>query len=201
MNAHCVVPFVAQHNDWIRDTRSRLLARMEQQTACFQQLLPEKIEFKACVGCWQVSYLLEPGLRSSLTESASLLTVRAADEASARQTLQRWLNRKARSHLLPRLHQLSRETGLNFRRLSIRAQKTRWGSCSSTGTISLNRALMFVDTALVRYLLIHELCHTQQMNHSPRYWALVQRHEPAYKDYERHLRAVAGNIPVWARLV
>lgn len=195
MNDRHVPAFVIEHQDWIQKTQSRLLAT---QPAAESQSLPEKIALLAGNRCWDIEYTLTPCRRSSLSESPGLLTLQAANEQTARHSLQRWLNRKAKNYLLPCLQQLSDETGLLFQRLSIRAQKTRWGSCSASGTISLNRALMFLETKLIRYLLLHELCHTQQMNHSPRYWALVKSLEPAYQEYEKDLRAAAQQIPLWA---
>ena len=60
-------------------------------------------------------------------------------------------------------------------------QRTRWGSCSNSGTISLNAALLFLEPPLVRYLFIHELCHLIALNHSRRFWAAVARYEPDYR--------------------
>jgi len=197
MSASRIVPFVNQHQDWIQKTRSRLRLNFPVDAEKNKQLLPESIEFRACAGVWRVSYHLEPGLRSTMMTSDALLQVCASDETAARQTLHRWLSRKARAYLLPCLRQLSDETGLSFQRLTIRAQKTRWGSCSSTGTISLNRAVMFLDVDMVRYLLVHELCHTREMNHSPRFWALVEQFEPRYRECEERLRRIAVTIPAW----
>jgi hypothetical protein len=194
-SAH-VLPFVERHRDWIHKTRSRLLSG--QVAPVRDQILPESIEFKVVNGYWEVQYTLDPGCRSSIAESDTLIQVRAADQTVARLTLQRWLSRKARCFLLPHVQQISNVTGLDFQRLTIRAQKSRWGSCSSTGTISLNRALMFLEFDLVRYLIVHELCHTRQMNHSRRYWALVESLEPEFKSYEYRLRKQGHNIPRWA---
>jgi len=191
-----VPAFVAKHRDWILKTQTRLRSRLP-QTPELHQSIPETITFKACCNCWQVQYRLEPGLRSALSESNLLISVSAGDENAARRTLQRWLSRKARSYLLPHMTRLADETGLRFQRLSIRSQKTRWGSCSSTGTISLNRALMFLEPDLVRYLMIHELCHTRQMNHSSRFWRLVEGFEPRYREYERCLRGLTLTVPAW----
>jgi predicted metal-dependent hydrolase len=69
----------------------------------------------------------------------------------------------------------------------VRGQKTCWGSHSSTGTISINYCLLFLEPALVRYLMVHELCHARHMNHSRRFWRAVGLHEP---DYERLDRVV-----------
>ena len=197
MAAYHVAPFVEKHHRWIQQTKSRLFVGLAEYSSNFACLLPENIVLKVIGGDWSVAYKLRPGLRSSLVESESLLQINAPDELVARQVLQRWLSRKARRYLLPLLCQWSDETGLRFQRLTIRAQKTRWGSCSSIGTISLNRALMFLDQELVRYLIIHELCHLRHMNHSRHFWALVGSFDHEYRDAERRLKCIAPIIPAW----
>lgn len=95
------------------------------------------------------------------------------------------------------LEALSRRCGLGYERLSIRSQKTRWGSCSRNGTISLNDQLLFVPRETVEYLMIHELCHTRQLNHSRHFWALVAQHCPDYRRHEKLLGRPQGLIPEW----
>jgi predicted metal-dependent hydrolase len=83
--------------------------------------------------------------------------------------------------------------------VQIRLQRTRWGSCSSSGSISLNASLLFVAPALVRYLFVHELCHLFSMNHSRRFWNAVERFEPDYRALDRKLTAAWALIPLWAQ--
>jgi predicted metal-dependent hydrolase len=92
---------------------------------------------------------------------------------------------------------VARELGLGFSRIQIRRQRTRWGSCSATGTISLNVCLMFLEPAVVRYLFVHELCHTRHMNHSSRFWALVEHYEPDYRRLDRELLRGWQAVPAW----
>jgi len=119
-------------------------------------------------------------------------------ENLSRHCLQQWLSMRAKSTLHPWLRQVSDETGLMYRKLCVRAQKTRWGSCSNQKHINLNRALMFLPAELVRYLMIHELSHTVHLNHSRAFWALVARWEPQYKKYEALLNQYSSRIPLWA---
>ena len=82
--------------------------------------------------------------------------------------------------------------------MQVRLQRTRWGSCSNSGTISLNAALLFVEPPLVRYLFIHELCHLIALNHSRKFWAAVARYEPDFAALDRRLTAAWTEIPLWA---
>jgi predicted metal-dependent hydrolase len=111
--------------------------------------------------------------------------------------LRQWIRKQAWILLPPMLEQLSRSTGLDYKKISIRSQKTRWGSCSSSGTISLNDQLLFVDRASAEYLMVHELCHRRHMNHSPKFWQLVEYHCPNYREHEVALTRAKTEIPGW----
>ena len=100
--------------------------------------------------------------------------------------------------LPPWLEQTGTELGLRYHRCTIRGQKTRWGSCSSRKTISLNYKLLFLPPHLVRYLFVHELCHTRHLNHSARFWGLVQEKEPLYESLEADLTDGSRYVPLWA---
>jgi len=108
-----------------------------------------------------------------------------------------WLNERAAEVLGPTLHEYARELGFDFERVLIRRQRSRWGSCSTRGTISLNCCLMFQRPQVVRYLMIHELSHTVQMNHSRRFWQTVGRHCPDYRRLDRELLDGWRRVPTW----
>lgn len=119
------------------------------------------------------------------------------DEVAIASALRQWLADLAYDELGARLATVARELGLGFSRIQVRRQRTRWGSCSASGTISLNVCLMFLEPAVVRYLFVHELCHTRHMNHSPRFWALVEHHEPDYRRLDRELLRGWQAVPAW----
>jgi len=141
----------------------------------------------------------EPGFRLVLNGKVnSRVRGTVRDARHLGRVLQPWLRRVGTAHLDPWLGKVSRETGLGYQTLQVRGQKSRWGSCSSRGSISLNYKLLFLPCELVRYILIHELCHTVHPNHSPRYWNLVARFEPAYRDLDRAMRTARTHVPEWA---
>ena len=100
-------------------------------------------------------------------------------------------------HFSGRLNELSTLTGLGYQRMQVRAQKTCWGSHSSSGTISLNVCALFLGPELLRYLMLHELCHGRHMNHSRRFWNLLERHQPGSKKLDRRLGESWRDIPAW----
>jgi len=120
------------------------------------------------------------------------------DEEACRAALSRWLMRQTREHLVPRLEALSRKTGLQFERSLVKRQKTRWASCSRHQAISLNAKLLFLPAELVDYVMTHELCHVIEMNHSKRFWTLLERHSPDYRKFDTRLRDMWKVIPRWA---
>ena len=105
-----------------------------------------------------------------------------------RAAVQAHLRRLAERELPPRTRELAQEHGIAIGRVTVRAQKTRWGSCSARGTISLNWRLIHAPPFVRDYLIVHELMHRRQMNHSARYWKLVAEAFPRWREAEAWLK-------------
>jgi predicted metal-dependent hydrolase len=158
--------------------------------------LPERLDLSA-VGLSYSVHVLDAPDRAKLTENAGRLLLRGGDEAGRLTALRTWVQAKAREQLAPWLRNLSRETGLTPSGLRVRNQRTRWGSCSRAGIISLNCKLLFLPRDLAEQVLVHELCHLRQMNHSTRFWALVESFRPGGRVRERGLRQAFRSLPPW----
>lgn len=102
--------------------------------------------------------------------------------------LEAWLVEEASKVILGRIKAISARIGVYPQKVSLRSQKTRWGSCSSKGNISLNWKLIFAPIEVIDYVIIHELCHLQQMNHSNAFWTLVSSYAPHYKEQREWLK-------------
>jgi predicted metal-dependent hydrolase len=186
--------FVARHRDWA-ERRSLELLKLAPKAA---ERRPAQVEMELLGRAWRVDYL--PGRRIRAEEVADdRLRVHAPGltDRHASQALVPWLTRLATRELRLRLDALSREIDIDFARLSVRRQRTRWGSCSNKGTISLNVCLMFQRPEVVRYLMVHELCHRRHMNHSRRFWSLVASFEPGWKPLDAELLQGWRNVPAW----
>jgi predicted metal-dependent hydrolase len=114
-----------------------------------------------------------------------------------RRLLLGWLAERARGKLEGWLASVALECGFEYRRLQMRLQRTRWGSCSARGTISLNVCLAFQRPEVVHYLLVHELSHTRHMNHSARFWDCVGQHCPQWRTLDRELLDGWRQVPPW----
>ena len=105
--------------------------------------------------------------------------------------------RAAHSRLAPRVAALAAATGVSYSQVSIRRQRSRWGSCSARGTISLNCCLLFQRPEVVDYLIVHELMHVKHMNHSARFWQAVERHCADWRALDRELVQGWRHVPRW----
>jgi hypothetical protein len=188
--------------DWIRRSEARLHDQHKFLLPQPSGMPPELIPLRAIGQEWPVVYRQTGATGVTAVERQRqelLLYGDVENEAVVVDALQRWLSRKTREHISPWLTSLGRDHGLNVSRVAIRSQRTRWASCSRQGTISLNLRLMFVSQELVRYVLLHELAHLQELNHGKRFWAHVEALEPQYRSLDHELRAAWRLVPEWMR--
>ncbi len=161
---------------------------------------PDRIELPALGETWRIEYLPTNTRRIGvMMENPGRLTVygAVADYGACRAVLKRWLKQRTREELVPWLALLAEQGSFAFNEVLIRGQKTRWASCSSKGTIALSYKLLFLERHVVRYVLLHELCHTICMNHSLRFWKLLSRFEPECRAIRRKMRADWKQVPAW----
>jgi predicted metal-dependent hydrolase len=187
-----------EHRAWIE----RALKRIETHRAAvpLTDCRPETIELPAIGQIWRVDWRKTDALRVSVAVTGPLrlrVSGPVDDRSLCHTALRRWLIERGRERLIPWTEDLARELGVRVRRTSVRCQRTRWGSYSTKGTISLNAQLLFLPEELVRYVLLHELCHVRHPNHSPRFWNLVRRHEPDTERLRKELRAAWKYVPDW----
>jgi hypothetical protein len=191
-----VQSFVDEHRRWIEQTRASFAEKHKPEPFA----LPERVTLAALGRSHGVAYRPRrdtASVRYRRHGELLVLTGGTADESQCIAALKRWLAAVAKQEFEPWLRTLSVRTGNPFKRMQVRGQKTCWGSHSSSGTISINYCLLFLEPALVRYLMIHELCHARHMNHSRSFWRAVSLHEPDYKRLDRQLGESWSRVPSW----
>jgi predicted metal-dependent hydrolase len=129
--------------------------------------------------------------RSRVHRFGESLLVPAEDGAAA---LERWYRRAARTEIAARLDRACAVTHTPYESLTIRGQRTRWASCSRGGAMSFNWRLLLAPEPVLDYVVWHEVCHLQVMDHSPRFWALLARHCPDYRERARWLKRHGGTL-------
>lgn len=186
--------FVARHRLWIE--RKREEAR--RNATAGEPFPPRAIELTACGESWRV-HLAGGAGRPRLENCAGLLSLSGdcRNARAVRQLLRHWLIGRARVVLGAQLEHCAREHGFAYERVIVRRQRTRWGSCSVRGTISLNCCLLFQRREVLRYLLVHELAHTRHMNHSRRFWQCVGEYCPGHRALDRELLDGWRRVPAW----
>ncbi len=193
---------VVEKQAWIE----RMAAQYQKQGLDLTPTLPEPpeaVHLRALDETWPVQITNGQGHgqeRAGVLENAGLLVVRCGpDVDDVCRALCAWVQSRARAVLPARLRAMSRSIGLDgYERVSVRMQKTRWGSLSARGTVSLNAKLLFLPPDLADHALVHELCHLKHMNHGPGFRRELARHAPDWQRLERELgRAGPRWVPAW----
>lgn len=198
-----VATVVESHRDWVLEALADLDARTP---VIYRQWPPQRLQLAAIgvrvlvvfdrnAGASQV-----PPETSIDKEQVLVLDCDADDRPAVATAIARWVKGLAKAHLSVLLKRLADKHGLSFRRVSIRGQRSLWGSCSSSGTLSLNYKLMFLRPELVEYVLLHELAHTRHMDHSAAFWATLEAMLPNARAIDAQLADADQRVPPWLEL-
>lgn len=141
---------------------------------------------------YEVRIITDPRRKRSVKVASSERSIEIRTDDPTRKNvvsiLQRHLEREARRSFPERTRALSRATGIGYSRLFIRNQRTRWGSSSGKGNISLNWRAVMLPPEVQDYLIIHELAHQVHLNHSKAFWSVVEKHCPSYRKANKWLK-------------
>jgi predicted metal-dependent hydrolase len=194
---------IRKKQDWIEKATQKVQVQHQFLQSRQTNTLPDLIDFEAVGESWQVEYISSAALGLRVVERPDrqlIVCGNPNDVELCRALLRQWITRKAHQHLVPWLQSVSRELSLPFAKASVRGQKTRWASCSEDNNISINYKLLFIPPPLVHYVFVHELCHTIHLNHSAKFWALVELKAPDYERLDRSLRQAWRDMPAWVNM-
>ena len=183
--------FVEQHRDWLERARERHRRRPRAaevwRPGTHVLWRGEMTEIRIAAGGEVPAHLPLAPSRPQVCLAADVFRVARLD-ADLRPTLEAHFARRARIELPARAWELSAVTGVEVKHVTVRNQRSRWGSCSANGTISLNWRLVQTPDFVRDYIIYHELMHLREMNHSTRFWARVEEVCANWRDAERWIK-------------
>lgn len=185
-----LLDFIHRHQRWILTHLDRIAAQPAVPDA--DAPLPETLTVYGIPYALCVTIAL--GACPHVAPDGTTLTVTAPDMPSARAALEGWCREAARTVLVPCVAERARSLGVTYGRIAIRDQRTRWGSCSRAGNLNFNWRLVLAPPAVLDYVVVHELAHRIELNHSPRFWQIVARYCPEYAAYRIWLRTHSASL-------
>jgi predicted metal-dependent hydrolase len=173
--------FIQQKESWIRRTQERFKARWSAHPPR-QYLEGESFLY---LGAAQVLHVVDEKKPELCLADGFRLAGKARHIAPL--LFKRWYQRQAH-HVIPaRVEELARQHGYSYARVRISSARTRWGSCSSKGTLSFSWRLVMAPPPVIDYVILHELAHLKIHNHSPKFWSRVAQLVPDYREHKKWL--------------
>ena len=195
-----IASLLLHHEEWIKKVTAKFDAHRQIPPLLSENGLPATIVFPDFAESWSVAYTHTGSGEVELVErpgKSLLVSGDVANTALSCRLLCSWLKHRAQVHLLPALEKLAAAHDFSYASSGIRLQHSRWGSCSSRRSITLNSKLLFLPDHLVRYIMVHELCHTVHMNHSREFWSLVHEHDPLCHTSNLEMKSAWKYVPEW----
>ena len=182
-----VEAFVSQHLDWLETSRQKLARLRDRLSPPFE--LRDGAALPVLDHTVRLVLQPEENLPSRWQQSDGRLILRGrfTPEQTCRVVVQ-WYRATARAFLLERVPQLAEPMGVRYKKIRVGNQRSLWGSCSRRGTLSFNWRIVLLAPDTADYLIIHELAHLLQPNHSPKFWEIVARFCPEFRRHKKILR-------------
>ena len=194
---HLLPEILSSRQGWIDGQ----LARFESLPGRFEQdWPPQQLQLEAAGVAFDLVYREGTGDRIRLQQQGTELQITLpadADDESLAQLFVNWLKGYAKQYCTAVAEELASESSLKYKKLIVRGQKTRWGSFSSRGTLSLNYKLLFLPEPLLRHVILHELSHSVHMNHSDEFWGLLHSLDPDTAIHDKQLAEAWRYLPAW----
>lgn len=180
--------FIVSQAEWVEKSWSRILSYRDKHSDAFLPL----IEKNSVTYLGKEYQLIIDDAGTSrgkviVEDDVIIVTCANADDASA--ILEKWYRKQAKAVIYGSLEKYKSAMNVEFNNVVIRDQKTRWGSCSSDGNLNFSWRLVVGPLYVLDYVVVHELCHLIEMNHSERFWSLVSRYYPEYKSSQNWLKS------------
>ncbi|MDR1649077.1 MAG: M48 family metallopeptidase [Synergistaceae bacterium] len=187
-------PLLESKKDWITKALEKVTSRA--RTREEGRKVPDVVDLRAVGETWRVEFA---PLRQDrlLAENSTILLTSDFSENEAIASLKRWIHARGRELLPPLLKNEAERHGFSYAGVAVKEQKSLWGSCSTRGNINLNCRLLFLPPHLVKHVLLHELCHLSEMNHSSAFHDLLGRLDPGAAENALELKRARSFLPGW----
>lgn len=182
--------FVKQSEQWIKKSLAKVKKRSsfgvtDKQVMIFGKKYTRKVDYSSSshsgVFLKNNALIINPLSDPSLISEGKL-------KKNTQSQLDNFLKNTASKYIVPRLNQLAKKMKIKFNKVTLRQQKTRWGSCSSKGNLNFNWRLIHCPTKVIDYVIIHELSHRVHLNHSHKFWELVSKYDPEHRTHSGWLK-------------
>jgi len=178
--------FVQSQGSWINKQKAKLKKRQTLLTQAFVYIFGKKYQLKLANLNQTIGGFFVIG-DNLIYQPPSTITTIQQKQLPPKTKLEKFLKNTAANYLYPRTHQLAQKMGLQFKRITLKQQKSRWGSCSSQKNLNFNWRLVHFQPKVIDYVIIHELAHLVHLNHSAQFWALVAKFDGDYKEHKKIL--------------
>lgn len=175
--------FVKENDAWIQNALAKVKTRPAKPTVNDQELLIFGKSYSK-----QVEFSATQKIGVHISENQVMINPVTNSKTSIEKALNQFLKSTAEKYILPRTLQLGKVMDIPFAKITLREQKTRWGSCTSEGNLNFNWRLVHCPPAVIDYVIIHELAHRKQMNHSAKFWDIVRQFDPEYLKHRGWLK-------------
>lgn len=173
-----ILGFVKDKEDWIKTRLDKLKSASEQYPLTHGSEIP-------FMGIKLTLTMVNINCGIQIKDNNLLIPSKEEDITSS---LKKWYRERAREIITPLVEKYCYTLGVSYNRISIKAQKTRWGSCSSKKNLNFNWKVILTSSFLIEYLVIHEVCHLVHLNHSRDFWNLVATLDRDYKVHKKELQ-------------
>lgn len=177
--------FLESHTDWLKKTHSRAREKMAQHPP---RGFNNGSIFYYLGEAWPLVIRPAQGRRGMVKFSGGYMVAHVPSGKTTKSVIEDFYKQKASEAIYDRLEFWNEHYGFSFNRVTFRNQKSRWGSCSAQRNLNFNWRLVMAPIEVIDYVVVHELCHLAQMNHSARFWALVAETIPDFKERKKWLK-------------
>lgn len=176
-----IFSFLNKKQTWIEDRQTRIKSLLSQnyQLVNYQKVLFLGKQYQVCYSKGiETPYLTQDALILNYTKSLAVVKAQ----------IKEFLTSSCDDILIPRISKIASKIGVFYKSIKIVSSKVKWGMCDNNHNLYFNFKLLMLSPQLIDYVIVHELCHIRQLNHSPKFWKLVGKYMPDYKDCQKQMK-------------